>query len=623
MPLYPQELLQTILSRVDLVQLIGEQVVLRRSGRSYLGLCPFHEEKTPSFTVDGDKQLFYCFGCQTGGTAFSFLQKRDNLSFPEAVELLAERGGVALPSREENSEADEAQQRLRRRLYDAMESALHYYQEQLVSHPAAAKARRYLTLRQLDPETIKHFQLGYAPASWRSLAEHLQVNGFGLDILEAASLIGRTQDGNYYDRFRDRVIFPIFDQRGRPVAFGGRIIDADSDQPKYINSSQSRIFDKGSLLYGLHLLRNTKPTELVIYEGYMDMISAWQGGATNGLASLGTALTQEHSRLLKRLVNKVILCYDADRAGQAGAERGIFMLHQQGVQVWVARVPEAKDPDAFIRLYGGEAFRQEVLQKALPVLRYCKESLSKSFNMNTIEGKSNYVREFCIILSRIASPIEEDEYLRELARELDLTYEAIRRERQRVHAGSVGQTSLTQGTTGGGDSVVVGELGGTTARVVTHGTSPREERGKGQGLVAAQETLLAIALADIRKAQILSQELPLSTFSQAPFNTLAEAVWSHFTSLTPVPEGYLYETELTPVITRLSFVFQHLLDGADKAFNECLEYLKMHRFEQELAELSAACTRQLADGDHELFANSMQRMQELQQAIANLKGRKL
>ena len=249
MPVYPEAILQEILQRTDLIQLVSEQVTLQKRGRSYVGLCPFHQEKTPSFTVDPDKGLFYCFGCQAGGSAFSYVQKMENLTFTEAVEHLAERSGIKLPSR--SADLDDGQSRLRLRLLDACSAALDYYKQQLTSHPEADKARRYLIRRELSPDTIEHFNIGYAPPQWRGLAEHLQVNGFGLDILEAAGLVVRQTELNYYDRFRDRVIFPIYDIRGRCIAFGGRSLVDEADSPKYLNSPQTPIFDKSHTLYGL------------------------------------------------------------------------------------------------------------------------------------------------------------------------------------------------------------------------------------------------------------------------------------------------------------------------------------------------------------------------------------
>lgn len=633
MPRIPQELLQEILQRTDIVQLIGEQVALRASGRNYLGLCPFHQEKTPSFQVDPTRQFFYCFGCQTGGDAIRYLQLRDSLSFMEAVEYLAERAGVSLPQ-DESSYADDSQLRLKRRLYDACQAALQFFQQQLKTHPEAAKARRYIIRRQIEEETVRQFQMGYAPPSWRALAEHLQVNGFGLDILEAAGLVVRQSEQNYYDRFRDRLIFPIFDFRGRCIGFGGRQLVDDPKQPKYLNSPQSPIFDKSHSLYGIHLHKGKRSEGLVVYEGYMDLISTWQAGCKNGVASLGTALTQEHCRLIKRFTDRVTLCYDADNAGQAATRRGMFLLKEAGLDVQVARVPDGKDPDDFVRLHGGELFQSDVLNKALPLLRYCKDMLKGDFDLEAIEGKSNYVREFLTILSKIASPIEEEEYMREVASDLRLTYEAIQRQYQQVQRAqqrqqrpAAGARARPAGLIGSGSGRGEGNMSENVERNSSALQVPQTDNGESAGddvnpgRLRAEEILLSIACADPLKASRLIEQVQPQSFRGALYRGLAEKLWDSFRARIRVFDLPGLEPESASLLSKFSFLEASFTEGREQAFEESLTYLQADNLRLELAELSRRCEELQQSGDDAALLAALQRMQEIQQELAARRSR--
>jgi len=632
MPAYSDEVLQEILQRTDMVQLIGEQVLLRRRGRSYVGLCPFHQEKTPSFSVDPDRGLFYCFGCQTGGTAFTFIQKTEGISFPEAVELLAERSGVTLPTRD--TDYDDSQLRLKRRLYDACEAALLYFREQFKSHAEAGKARRYTIQRGLEPDTIELFQLGYAPPEWRGIAEYLQINGFGLDILQAAGLVVQQSEQTYYDRFRDRLIFPIFDHRGRCIAFGGRQLDPEPDQPKYLNSPQTLIFDKSNTLYGLHLLRKEKPEQLVLYEGYMDLIAAWQAGSPHGVASLGTALTPEHCRLLRRFCHKVVLCYDADPAGQAAASRGMFMLQRAGLEVTIAQIPAGKDPDEFIRQYGGEAYRQQVLENALPLLRFCKDKLKTEFSMDTIEGKSSYSREFLTILAKVASPVEQEEYLLELAKELNLTPESLRRERERISDRSRGRTSLAEAATSGNAPMSPsagsspqsrGIQGGTGRHFVEQEASVKPSKGESEatiGRARAEEHLLALALRDPFFGNRLREQFSSDQFLEK-HRPLVEALLSVANQRETERTSIALDPELANLVARLSHIEETIGSHREQAFAECATFLKRKLLEEEAMNLQQLCDSLQREGDDVALGEAVGRMQEIQRLLAKVRDQAL
>ena len=635
MPRVSEETVQHIVQNTDIVQLIGEQVALRQRGRKYVGLCPFHQEKTPSFQVDADRRMFYCFGCQTGGDAISFLMKRDNLSFIEALEILAERAGIPLDI-EQTSASDDANLRLRQRLYDAHQAAMEYYCQQLRTHPEAAKARNYLTRRELDPDTISAFRLGYAPPDWRALAEYLQVNGFGLDVLEAAGLVARNERG-YYDRFRDRIMFPIFDARGRCIAFGGRQLESDPQSAKYLNSSQTALFDKGHMLYGIHLHKGYDRNPMVVYEGYMDLISTWQGGFQRGVASLGTALTADQCALLRRYTDSVILCYDSDSAGQAATRRGMLLLHQAGLHVKVATLPQGKDPDEFIRLQGEAAFRDQVLDSAQPLLRYCKNVLRESFDVDSIEGKSGYVREFLAIIAALASPVEAEEYRRELATELRLSEEALRNEQRAIsrNAGRsssgffgmpVARNSRREGTLS--ENV---ERDSQQARPATPTGDLAQQAGSANatalfarvspGRVKAEEIVLALACADIRLATRLTEELSPQVFKDPSCLALAERLWGAFRSRMRVFDMPSLESEATAMLSKLSFLEESFQDGPDVAFQESMMYLHAERLKDELSELGVEVARFQESGDEDAVVRTMRRMQELQEELAMLRSR--
>ncbi|MBC7324858.1 MAG: DNA primase, partial [Moorella sp. (in: Bacteria)] len=345
--------------RVDIVEVIGSYLQLKKRGRNYVGLCPFHKEKTPSFTVSPDKQMFYCFGCGAGGDVFAFLMKQDGLSFPEAVKSLAARAGLDLAGGEESPLARQ-QRQWKERLYELGAIAASFYYRLLMRHPVAAPARAYLQQRGVKGETARLFELGYAPASGTALVTYLRRQGFTSREIDQAGLSASRPPAGTADRFRARLMFPIKDSRGRVIGFGGRTLG--EGQPKYLNSPETVLFHKGRHLYGLHLALPgiRRQNRAILVEGYMDMIAAWQHGLDNVVASLGTALTPEQARELKKYAREVIIAFDADTAGEAATLRGLDILAAAGLQVRVLQLPSGKDPDEFLAAHGAAAFRELV-----------------------------------------------------------------------------------------------------------------------------------------------------------------------------------------------------------------------------------------------------------------------
>ncbi len=401
--------------RTDIVALISEHVKLRKAGKNYVGLCPFHEEKTGSFTVDPDKQLFYCFGCGTGGNAFTFLMKREGLSFPEALEKLAQRAGVRLPPR--RSWAAQGERRKEHgRLLDALEFAQARFREALYGSRGKA-ALGYLEKRGLSREIIDKFGLGYAPDDWDFIAAGAKRSGFHQSDFEKAGLLLERQGGGYYDRFRNRVTFPIYDSGGVLIGFGGRALG--DENPKYLNSPETPVFRKGRELYALNLAKTgvRRADKVLIMEGYMDVITAFQHGIDYTVAGMGTALSREQARTLLILSQNVYLVYDQDEAGKRAGRRSIDVFREAGGRTRLVTLPGAKDPDEFLRAKGPAAF-EERLEQALPDIMFIYDEIRRENAHLGIEGKMR-IRDVMIpVLASLSSEFERSAYIEEFARDL-------------------------------------------------------------------------------------------------------------------------------------------------------------------------------------------------------------
>ena len=350
----PSELIQQIAERSDIVDIISGYTVLKRSGRGATGLCPFHNEKTPSFHVSPEKQVYHCFGCGAGGSVINFVMQAENLTFVDAVKFLGERAGISIP---DDNSYDDRLSKQRQRLLEANKAAARFFYDVLLSDDGKS-AREYLLSRGLSVETITKFGLGFAPESWDRLTKHLKSLGFSdYEIMDSGLVTQRQDKKSYYDRFRNRVMFPIFDVRGNVIAFGGRVMD--DSKPKYLNSSDTKVFDKSSNLFALNLAKKSESKTFVVVEGYMDVITLHQHGVTTAVASLGTALTENHARLLKRYAEEVVLCYDSDEAGRNAAKRGLEILSAINEPVPMVKVLTAKnimkgDEDYFNYLSTGD-----------------------------------------------------------------------------------------------------------------------------------------------------------------------------------------------------------------------------------------------------------------------------
>lgn len=424
---------EEIRRRVNILDVVSLHVTLRRSGRSYKGLCPFHSEKTPSFHVDPERGFFYCFGCHAGGDVFDFVMRIGSVSFREAVRELAERAGVPL----ERSPEDERSAGERERLLRAAAEAEAFFRAQLQGEPGR-EARRYLEARGVDPAVRDAFQLGYAPPGWDHLLRALRGRGFDAAVLQEAGLVVQRPGGDgYYDVFRNRLVFPIRDLQGRPVAFGGRALDDAT--PKYLNTRETPLFAKGKTLYALDAARAAirETGQAVIVEGYMDALACHQFGVRNAVASLGTALTEDQVRLVKRFASHAVVVYDADAAGLDAAARALALCEEGELPVRVAVLPERTDPDSYLRTAGPEAFR-EVLEKARPAFEYRLELALSRHDRRTVEGKVGIVDELAPLITTAPNPVRQAEYVRIVGEVLGVREEAIRAQLRRVGRGAGG-----------------------------------------------------------------------------------------------------------------------------------------------------------------------------------------
>ena len=453
----PQDIIEEIRRRNDIVEVIGEYLPLKGSGGNYKALCPFHSEKTPSFTVTRPKQIFHCFGCGVGGTLFHFIMKYEHMSFPEAVTYLAKRAGVTLPKNRLSATSSPLEAH-KEQLYGMNELAAKYFHQLLLNSPQGEKARRYLHTRGIDQHSIERFHLGYAPAGWDGLLRYGAERGFQPPMLAEVGLVKARDDGRgFYDRFRDRVMFPICNVTGRVVALGGRLLDNLPEAPKYLNSPETAIYKKGTLLYGLHLAKQAIRAEgrVLIVEGYLDLISLFQSGIEHVVATLGTALTRSHVQLLKAYAKEAVLVFDGDTAGRSAALRGKDYFLQGHVRYFlpsahvsslkgalegdlhakVVLLPQGHDPDTFVQAEGRDALLAKV-REAQPFIEFLLDAEANGHDLASVQGKLAYVRKLLPLIVNLGNQVERTEYLSELVKRTGVAPAALAAELHKLKPGA-------------------------------------------------------------------------------------------------------------------------------------------------------------------------------------------
>ncbi|EPR13963.1 DNA primase [Ruminiclostridium papyrosolvens] len=419
--LFPDDLIEEIRVSNDIVDVISEYVKLEKKGKNFFGKCPFHNEKTASFSVEPVKQIFHCFGCGKGGNVIHFIMSIENLEFPDALRLLADRAKIQIPDITEGVRNDE-KAGLKRELLDINLEAARFFRDNL-NNEKNTLPNSYLMSRKIQKQTIAKFGIGYAEDRFDTLYKHLKSKGFSdSSIIKSGLVIYKEESGKIYDRFRGRIMFPIFDIRGNVIAFGGRVLD--SSQPKYMNSPETEVYQKGKHLYALNFAKSACSKQLILSEGYMDVISLHQSGIINSVAPLGTALTENQGRLLKKYTEEIVLSFDSDSAGQAAAFRSLDLLNEIGCNVRVLTIPSGKDPDEFIKAHGVTEFKR-LVDRSKGLLDFKLGSLKNDIDTSTNEGKVRFLDKAVLILDKIDNNVEKELYVKKLSEELGVSTQSI------------------------------------------------------------------------------------------------------------------------------------------------------------------------------------------------------
>ncbi len=497
---YSEDLIEEVRMKNDIVDVISGYVKLQKKGSSYFGLCPFHNEKSPSFSVSRQKQMYYCFGCGAGGNVFTFLMEYENYTFIEAVEYLAERSGVELPKAEYSREAKE-RAGLKASLLEINKAAAQYFYVQLKSEQGKA-GYTYLRERRLSDETIRAFGLGYSNKYSDDLYRYLRSKGYQEEMIRQAGLISIDEKHGVYDKFWNRVMFPIMDVNSRVIGFGGRVMgDA---KPKYLNSPETPIFDKSRNLYGLNRARSSRKPYFLLCEGYMDVIAMHQAGFTNAVASLGTALTAGHASLIRRYVQEVYLTYDSDEAGTKAALRAVPILREAGISAKVIRMDPYKDPDEFIKNLGAEEFEQRI-EGAKNGFMFTLEILEREYHMDSPEGKTAFFQEAARRLIGFQDELERNNYIEAVAKAYRISEESLKK--------LVSRTAVREGM---------------AKPVERPRTAPGQPLKKEDGSLTAQKVLLTWMIDDSRLFGIISRHISPGDFTQPQYRTVAELLYEQY-----------------------------------------------------------------------------------------------
>ena len=504
MPRYSDEIIDEVRQTNDIVDIISQYVHLKRSGRNFFGLCPFHNEKSPSFSVSPDKQIFHCFGCGAGGNVFTFLMKIEGISFIEAVQTLAERSNIALPTIQNN--VDTAKEELKAKVYKVNEFAANFYHENLYK-PESKIAQEYIKKRKLTNETLKSFQIGFS-GKFDELYRALVAQGFGEKEMLESGLVNKNERGQYIDRYRNRLMFPICDVRGKVIAFGGRVLD--DSKPKYINSPENIVYSKGRNLFGLNVAKKGDIKKILIVEGYMDVISLHQRGITNVVAALGTAMTQAQGWLLRKHSEQIILSFDSDEAGLSAKMRALDILQNMGCDIRILQMEGAKDPDEYIIKYGNVRFLG-LIDKALSVIEFKVKVLKQNLNLENTNDKIKFLNEIAKLIAKIDNNMEREVYIEKIAKEYEISKEAIYAEVNKLsYSGNKSEKILEK-----------------AKPVIKH--KIQEENNVSEAIKRRENTILSILLmGDLNIFQIIKQNINPEDFRDNLNKQIAKKLYEEF-----------------------------------------------------------------------------------------------
>ena len=555
---FSEDLVEEIRLKNDIVDVISGYIKLQKKGSSYFGLCPFHNEKSPSFSVSRSKQMYYCFGCGAGGNVFTFIMEYENFTFAEALKMLADRAGVEIPQVEYSKEAKEKAD-LRAAILEANKLAAKYYYAQLKTEQGKI-GHTYLTKRGLTEETITAFGLGYSNKYRDTLYQYLKMKGFSDDVLVKARLIRVDEKNGVYDMFWNRVMFPIMDVNNRVIGFGGRVMG--EGEPKYLNSPETEVFDKSRNLYGLNRARTSRKSYFLLCEGYMDVIALHQAGFTNAVASLGTAFTSGHASLIKRYVNEVYLTFDSDGAGTKAALRALPILKEAGLIAKIIRMDPYKDPDEFIKNLGAEAF-EERINNARNGFMFSLEILERDFDMNSPEGKTSFFNEAAKKLTEFEEEIERNNYIEAVAQKYHVSFENSKK----LVAKTAIQAGLAKPT-----------------------TTPKQLAGKNKNKEEAhlqsQKILLTWLIENEKLFAQIKKYITPDDFSKGLYRTVAELLYEQYHEGTLIPakvmNHFTDEEEHREVASLFNTRIQSLETKAEqeKALKETIIRVKSHSVDE-------------------------------------------
>jgi DNA primase len=588
---FSEDIISRVRDSVDIVDLISGYVSLKKTGKNHLGLCPFHAEKTPSFNVNPEKQIFHCFGCGVGGDAFKFLELQEGLNFPEAVRQLAGKAGIPLPADSGSRREDKKAEDERKALLTIIADASSYYRKELEG-PAGNAARAYLKKRGVTDQVVQEFAIGFSRPEWDGLLQHLKHKGYAFGQMEKAGLIVKRSEGEgYYDRFRGRIIFPIRDISGNVIAFGGRVMD--DSLPKYLNSPETPLYSKSNVLYCLDKAKEParKQKYFIIVEGYLDAIACHQYGAQNAVATLGTALTEGHLRLMRRFAQNLVLIFDPDPAGVKAAMRGLDLFVSSGMKVNVVSLPDNDDPDTFLKKNGYEAFAS-CLRKSEKFMDFVLGQVVKGGHSASIDEKVEKAGEMLGFIARLQSGIERDHYLKRTAEALDLDEGILRQEMPRQAKGTPHHSTEAQ------------------APATTRGHRPR-----------AEETLIHLMLKDAAIALSLKDQMRPEDFTDPLFQRAAKRIFGALDAQGKFDIGALSrdgDEELKNLISHYS-VLEMVYDDPEKSCLDCVELIKQQDPEKKMKHIIRAMKEAELRGD----SAELVRLIEEQKVLSKRPGRRI
>ncbi|NMA08280.1 MAG: DNA primase [Clostridiales bacterium] len=560
----PNQFIDELIHRCDILEIVSRYVTLKKQGSNYVGLCPFHNEKTPSFSVNAGKQLFYCFGCHTGGGIIQFIMKIENIPYRDAIEVLAKQAGMTIPEDKIGSEYRKKRERQKKLNRDA---ARFFYS--CLTSEESREGYDYLRRRQISDNTIRRFGLGFAPNAWDRLMSAMIREGYEKSELLDVGLIVEGKGGHVYDRFRNRVMFPIIDLRGDVIGFGGRVID--DSQPKYLNSPETAVFSKGRNLFAMNLVKKERTDELLLAEGYMDVIALHQAGFRTAVASLGTALTSDQAKMMRHYASAVTIVYDADAAGQTATARAIDILRAAGLTVRILRVPDSKDPDEFIKKNGADAFRN-LLSGTQGDLTYRLSRLIGPDGLTTPEAKTKYLTDAAALLSTVTEPVERDVYIRKVAQDTDSSADALTLQ---VNKAIKARQKKARGE----------ELRRVANPVRMVQPKARELRFDNPKAARAEERILALLFHDLALCKTLRREnIDSAHFTVPLYRKTVEQLLEYFDRNESVTLDGLSQEMTDAETSQLAAILaQTPVTEAERVMSDCIDVLKMEHIQENLS----------------------------------------